>query len=152
MDDAAAVVASFLNKVPDNTSALAMQGEIQLAAGKSDQAVSTFRQLANSNPKSARIQMLLAAALAKTGNAKGAMSAYQEAVQLAPKLQATHLAQIRYALASKDDTAALLAAQDYAKRQPGPASADTLARTYAALNRISDALNVLTKNLKQISK
>ena len=50
------------------------------------------------------------------------------------------------ALANKDDAAALSAAQDYAKRQPGPASADTLARTYATLNRIGDAVNVLAES------
>jgi putative PEP-CTERM system TPR-repeat lipoprotein len=146
LDNAAAVIASFLNQVPDNATALAMRGEIQLAAGKSEQAVTTFHQLASTYPKSPQIQMLLAAALAKSGNAKDAMGAYGDAVRLAPSLQAMHLAQIQFALVSKNDTLALSAAQDYAEKQPGPASADTLAGTYVSLNRISDAVNVLMKS------
>ena len=94
-----------------------------------------FRKLADINPKSPQIQLLLAAALAKSGNTKDATSAYQDAVQLAPAMQAAHLGLIQIALANKDDAAALSAAQDYAEKQPGPASADTLARTYATLNR-----------------
>jgi putative PEP-CTERM system TPR-repeat lipoprotein len=146
LDDAAAVIGSFLNKVPDNASALAMQGEIQIAAGKPDQAVTTFRQLASAYPKSPQIQILLAAALAKSGNTKDATSTYRDAVQLAPTMQAAHVGLIQLALATKNDAAVLSAAQDYAEKQPGPASADTLARTYVTLNRISDAVNVLTKS------
>ena len=145
LDIAAATIASFLDNVPDDPSALAMQGEIQFAAKKPDQAVTTFRKLASAYPKSPQIQILLAAALAKTGNIKDAASAYRDAVQLAPNLEAARLGLIELALANKDGNGALSVAQDYAEKQPGPASANTLARTYATLNRIGDAINVLTQ-------
>jgi putative PEP-CTERM system TPR-repeat lipoprotein len=148
-DKAAAAIASFLDKVPDDASALAMQGQIQLAAGKADQAVATFNQLASTYPKSPQIQLLRATALAKTGHANDATSAFQQAVQLAPSMQAAHMGLIALALASKDDAAALSAAQAYATQQPGPASADTLARTYVTLNRVEDAVNVLTQSQAQ---
>lgn len=147
LDTAGTVIADFLNKAPDNASALAMQGEIQLAAGKFAQAVTTFRQLANTYPQSPQIQMLLAGALAKSGNAKDATSAYRQAAQLAPTAQTAWVGQIQTALANKDNARALSVAQDYATQQPGPASADTLARTYASLNRMSDAVNVLQDSL-----
>ena len=148
-DKAAAAIASFLDKVPDNASALAMQGQIQLAAGKADQAVATFHQLASAYPKSPQIQLLLATALAKSGHANDATSAFQQAVQLAPSMQAAHMGLIALALANKDNAAALSAAQAYATQQPGPASADTLARTYVTLNRVEDAVNVLTQSQAQ---
>jgi putative PEP-CTERM system TPR-repeat lipoprotein len=145
-EKAAAAIASFLNKVPDDASALAMQGQIQLAAGKPDQAVATFRQLASAHPKSPQIQLLLAAALTKTGKTKDAADSYRAAMQLAPAAPAPHLGLIELALANKDNAAALSAAQDYAKQQPGPASAQTLARTYAAMNRDGDAEAVLAQS------
>lgn len=145
-DKAAAAIASFLNKVPGNASALAMQGQIQLAAGKADQAVATFHQLARDYPKSPQIQLLLATALAKSGQVKDATSAFQQTVQLAPSMQAAHTGLIALALANKDNAAALSAAQAYAIQRPGPTSADTLARTYVALNRVEDAVNVLTQS------
>lgn len=146
LDSASGLIASFLDKVPDNPSALAMQGKIQLAAGKPDQAVSTFRKLAKAYPKSPDIQMLLGAALAKIGNKKDATNAFQQAVQLAPAMQATHVGLIELAFANKDNAEALSAAQDYANKQPGPASAATLARTFATLNRVPDAVNVLAQS------
>jgi predicted Zn-dependent protease len=145
-DDAAGVISDFLNKVPGNPNAIAMRGQIELAAGKPDQAVTTFRQLAATYPKLPQIQMLLATALTKMGKTKEALSAYQQAVELAPMMQAAHVGLIQLALANKDEAGALAAAQDYAEKQPGPVSADTLARTYASLNRISDAIDVLTRS------
>ncbi len=146
LDRASAVIASFLNKVPDNASALAMQGEIQMAAGKPDQAVATFRSLASTYPKSPQIQILLGSALAKSGNAKEASDVYRRAVQLAPSAQAAWLGRIQLALANKDNAGALSAAKDFAEQQPGPASADALARTYATLNRNGDAIDVLQQS------
>lgn len=146
LDKAAAAVASFLNKVPDNASALAIKGQIQLAAGKPDQAAATFRQLAGADPKSPQVQLLLATALAQSGDTKGATSAFQQTVQLAPNMEAAHMGLIKLALAKKDEAAALSAAQAYATQQPGPASADVLARTYITLNRVEDAVNVLTQS------
>lgn len=145
-EKAAAVIASFLDKVPDNASAIAMKGQIQLAAGKPDQAVATFRQLARAYPKSPQIQLLLGTALAKSGNAKDAASAFQQTVQLAPSMPAAHMGLIALAFANKDNAAALAAAQAFATQQPGPASADALARTYVTLNRVGDAVNVLTQS------
>ena len=148
-DKAATAIASFLDKVPDDASALAMQGQIEFAAGKADQAVATLHQLASAYPKSPQIQLLLATALAKSGHAKDATSAFQQAVQLAPSMQAAHMGLIALALANKDNAAALSAAQSYATQQPGPDSADALARTYVALNRVEDAVNVLTQSQAQ---
>jgi putative PEP-CTERM system TPR-repeat lipoprotein len=115
-------------------------------SGNTKGAIATFRKLADTNPKSPEIQMLLAAALAKSGDTKAAMSAYQDAVQLAPNVQATHDALIQFALANKNDVAALSAARSYAEKQPGPASAIALARTYASLNKAGDAVNILAQS------
>ena len=144
LEDAATVVADYLNKDPRNADARAMQGELQLASGKPDQAVTTFRQLASTNPKSPQVQLLLATALAKAGKPEEATSAYRQAAQLAPMMQAAHLGLIQLALANKKDAEALVAAQSYAEKQPGPASASALARTYLALSRIGDAVKVLS--------
>jgi putative PEP-CTERM system TPR-repeat lipoprotein len=146
LDDAASAIGNFLERDPDNASALAMQGQVQLVAGKLDQAVTTLRQVARALPKSPQVQLLLASALAKSGNTKGATSAYQDAIQLAPSMQAAHIGLIGLALTAKDTTTALSAAQDYADKQPGPASAETLARTYATLNRTDDAINTLAQS------
>ena len=144
-DDATAVVNDFLSKVPDSPQALAMQGEILLASGKIGQAVNTFSDLARAQPNSPQIQMLLASARSKAGQTKDAADAYRRALDLSPSLHAAHLGLIQLALADKDDNGALAAAQDYAEKEPGPLSADTLASTYVALKRIDDAVNVLLR-------
>jgi putative PEP-CTERM system TPR-repeat lipoprotein len=144
-DDATAAVKSFLDKFPDDPNALAMQGEIPLIAGKVDQAVNTFREIARAQPKSAQIQLLLATALSKAGQTQDAAQAYQRALELSPSMHAAHLGLIQLALANKDEGAALAAAQNYVGEQPGPLSADTLARTYMSLKRTGDAVDVLLR-------
>jgi Flp pilus assembly protein TadD len=145
-DDANAVVTDLLNKVPDSRpNAIAMRGQIQLASGKIDEAVNTFRDLSREQPKSPQIQMLLATALSKAGQRQDAVDAYQRALELSPSMYAAHLGLIQLALANKDGDAALAAAQNYAEKEPGPRSADTLSRTYVSLNRIGDAVDVLLR-------
>ena len=142
-DDANAVVTDLLKRLPDNPNALAMRGEIQLASGKIDEAVNTFRDLAQHQPKNPQIQMLLATALGKAGQREDAADAYQRALALSPSMYAAHLGLIELALVNKDGDAALAAARDYAEKQPSALSGNTLGRTYATLNKVSDAVNVL---------
>jgi len=147
-EDANAVVTGFLNRVPDNPNAIAMRAEILLASGKTDDAVNTLTDLAHARPKSPEIQMLLAKALSTAGQREKAVAAYQRALELSPSMYAAHLGLIQLALANKDPDAALKAAQNYADKQPGPLSAETLARTYATLKRTGDAVNVLLRTQK----
>ncbi|HEX2634343.1 MAG TPA: tetratricopeptide repeat protein [Bradyrhizobium sp.] len=144
-DDASAVVTSFLNRVPDNPNAIAMRAEILLASGNTDDAVNTLTDLARSRPKSPEIELLLAKALSTAGQREKAVAAYQRALELSPSMYAAHLGLIQLALANNDPDAALAAAQNFADKQPGPQSAETLARTYAALKRTGDAVNVLLR-------
>ena len=145
-DQAITTFRQLANKYPKSGQIQMLLAAALAKSGNFKGAVTTLRQLANTYPKSPQVQMVLAATLAKSGDSNGAMSAYREAVQLGPNVQATHIALIQYALKSKNDAAALSAARNYADKQPGAASADTLARTYVALNRIDDAVNVAMKS------
>jgi putative PEP-CTERM system TPR-repeat lipoprotein len=144
-DDATAAVKDFLGKSPGNPEALTMQGYILLISGKADQAVNTFNEIARADPKSPQIQLLLATALSKAGQPQDAARAYQRALELSPSMHAAHLGLIQLALANKDEGAALAAAQNYAEKQPGPVSAQTLASTYMSLKKVKDAEDVLLR-------
>ena len=144
-DDATAAVKEFLGKSPGNPEALTMQGYILLTSGKADRAVNTFNEIARAEPKSPQIQLLLATALSKAGQTQDAAQAYQRALELSPSMHAAHLGLIQLALANKDEGAALAAAQNYAEKQPGPVSAQTLASTYLSLKKVKDAEDVLLR-------
>lgn len=137
---------SLANTYPKSLQIQTLLAGALIKSGDAKGAITTVRQLVNTYPKSLQVQLLLANVLAKGGDSEGAMRAYRKAVQMAPKAPAIHIALINFALANKNDTVAVTAARSYADQLPGPASAIILARTYAALNRIGDAVKVLTNS------
>jgi putative PEP-CTERM system TPR-repeat lipoprotein len=149
MNDASAAIAKLLSVLPNNPNALAMQGEIALAAGQAPKAIATFRALEKSYPQSPQIQTLLAGALAVQKDTKGALNAYEKTVQLAPTLPSARTALIRYALSINDSATALSAARDYVAQAPGPESDAVLAVTLLALKNKDEAKAVLNKSLAQ---
>lgn len=142
--DAQAVLASFLRASPNNANAVAMLGSLQLDTGATDQAIKTFQKLQKMNSKAPQAQILLGDALAKKGDVAGAADAYQNAVRLDPSLSSSRASLIRFYLSTKNETAALAAAQEFAANQPGPVSAQALAGTLVATNKPDQAEKVLT--------
>ncbi|MDE2181828.1 MAG: PEP-CTERM system TPR-repeat protein PrsT [Alphaproteobacteria bacterium] len=147
--DAAATVASFLQRVPTDPTALAFEGQIQIATGHADKAVDTFRMLAKTHPDVAQLQVLLGNALAAKKDTLGAMAAYQRAVQLAPKLKSARTSLIRFALANHNQEVAIATAQDGVQRDPGPDSDLTLAATQATIGRLDAAEATLKRSLSE---
>jgi putative PEP-CTERM system TPR-repeat lipoprotein len=147
LKEASATISRLLAAVPNDANALAMQGEIQLAEGAVEPAISTFRRLASGHPASPQIQMLLASALAAKHDTNGAMGAYQNAVKLAPQFPAARSSLIRYALSVNNHAVALSAAQDGVTQNPGPQSELVLAATYVTLHNDAAAINVLKDSI-----
>jgi putative PEP-CTERM system TPR-repeat lipoprotein len=147
--DAMAVITVFLKGSPKNTSAIAMQGNIQLVTGATDQAIQTFRGLEQAYPNSSQIEDLLAGALAKKGDLAAATAAYQKAVQIAPADPLPRTDLIHYLLTVKKDAAALTAARDYASKQPGTVAAQALAGTLVYLMKFDEAESVLSNSQAQ---
>lgn len=133
--DAMAATERFLHASPKNASGIAMRGKIQLNMGAVGQAISTFQGLATAHPHSAQVQMLLATALARKGDVAAASRALRQAVQLAPTMAIAHTSLIAYEFRTKQEAAALKAAQDYAAKEPGPESAQALARALMTLKK-----------------
>jgi putative PEP-CTERM system TPR-repeat lipoprotein len=79
---AGAVVDDF----PKNASALQVLAQAQLANGRRDDAMATFKRLADLQPDSAIEQFRLGSRLAALGNQDGAHAAYEQAVKLDPHL------------------------------------------------------------------
>jgi putative PEP-CTERM system TPR-repeat lipoprotein len=69
---------------PDSPDALNLLGQAQLAAGEKENALATYKKLANLAPKSAPAQFNLAKAHAGMGDAKAARSALRRAIELKP--------------------------------------------------------------------
>ena len=146
---ASTIVSNYLLLVPDNPTARAFQGEIQLTTGAVDQAIGTFQGLAKRFPDSAQVQVMLGNALATKKDVAGALTAYQHAVQLAPKLKLARATLIRYALANKNETLALQVAKDGVAQDPGPESDLQLASVYATVKQTDKAVAELKHSIAQ---
>lgn len=84
-DDAVAVVQSFVDRQPEELTALAALGHVQSNAGRTSEAVATFRTLQERAPDEPSAILALAQALLADGKIDGALTVLQDAaVRLEP--------------------------------------------------------------------
>jgi putative PEP-CTERM system TPR-repeat lipoprotein len=145
--EAQAAVAETLKVVPDDPDAIALQGHIQLLAGRVADAVRTFRILANRKSASASAYDQLAGALYVARDFAGAEQAAQKAISLEPRSLETHLALAQLQVTIGKREAALAGANSFVSMTPGPDADLVLADTLLRMKRVSDARALLEKSL-----
>jgi tetratricopeptide (TPR) repeat protein len=79
-------IEDVLRKQPKNPDALAARSQLQLQAGKIDEAEASARAAITAKPQSALSHLALARALSQRGDTQGAIRSYTEAMQLDPRL------------------------------------------------------------------
>jgi putative PEP-CTERM system TPR-repeat lipoprotein len=104
--------------LPNDRSLLDALGQAQMLAGETQQALSTFRKLATSQPTSATAQMTLAEALLAAKDMPGATAALKSAIALDPSLASAHQALARLAVQANRHEDAQAMARELQKRFP----------------------------------
>lgn len=132
-----------LRIAPDNIEVMTLLARAQLAGGSPQLAVGTLRQVVTKQPRSAPNEFNLALALRSAGDAAGAKSGFERALQIDPAFLPARQELIAIAIAEKDDAQALRLAKAFQTVQPG-ANADRLvAATYVGLGKTADGAKVL---------
>jgi putative PEP-CTERM system TPR-repeat lipoprotein len=107
-----------LSVFPDQAQALDSLGRVQLAAGATEQAVSTFRKAAAAYPQDTRPWLRLADAYVGSQNLRAAEQSLRKALEIEPRLLAAQRGLLMVALQSKRTDEALKLARTVQAERP----------------------------------
>jgi len=123
----ALIVARELDiRFPTNPRVIEMLGRVQLAAGESANAVTSFRRLVDLDPKLPQAHLLLAGALSAARDTDGARRAIRDAIAADVNHVPAYMALGRLELRSGNEPEALKVAEQLSARLPDLAAGDTL--------------------------
>ncbi|HEY9381199.1 MAG TPA: XrtA/PEP-CTERM system TPR-repeat protein PrsT [Burkholderiales bacterium] len=139
-DAALSAAQKALASLPDNTAVLDAAGQAQLAAGETQQAISTFQKLINAAPNSPNGHLRLAQAYGVEKNVDGAIQSLRKAVAIRPDLDSAKTQIVGLLLATHRTDEALAEARKLQKQDPKDALGYTLeGDVYAAQSKWPDA-------------
>jgi putative PEP-CTERM system TPR-repeat lipoprotein len=136
----------ILDRHPNDVRAASILVRSYLAQHATDRAKALAQKLSAANPKSTRAQLLLAYVLEQAQDQKGALAAYQAAVQAEPASNAGYSALASYYLRTGQKDKAVETARNLSKRTPGPESDLFLADTLLKAGYAGPARSVLEKS------
>jgi putative PEP-CTERM system TPR-repeat lipoprotein len=136
----------ILDRHPNDLQASSILVRAYLAQHATDRAKALAQRLSTANPRSARAQLLLAYVLEQAQDQKGALAAYQAAIQAEPVSNAGYNALASYYLRTGQKDKAVETARILSTRSPGPASDLFLADTLLKAGYVNPARAVLEKS------
>ena len=145
--EASAAIATYLKKVPNDGSALALQAEIELSTGAVDPAIKQLLKLHGAYPHSQDVSLLLARGYTQKGDKKSARDTLAQAIADEPKSAPAHVAIVANDLSRNDNAAAVSDATAFTRDVPGAGSAQTLALVLARQGKGDEAIKVLQESL-----
>ena len=108
--------------LPNDANVLDAVGRAQSLAGDTQQALSTFRQLASVETRSARAQLRIADLMKSTGNREGAVSALRRALEIEPSNDAAQVRLMDLLITDGKPKDALEMARSMQQRMPAVAT------------------------------
>ena len=137
--EAHGAIDGVLARFPDNGPALMTKGRFLLEEGKRDEALARVQKAVESEPRLAAAHYLLGL-LRLPGDPAGAIKAFTETVNLAPRVVPAHVELARLYLAQGDPASAVQFAGEAARHQPeDPGVRELLARALLAKGDIAHA-------------
>jgi putative PEP-CTERM system TPR-repeat lipoprotein len=136
----------ILDRHPNDLQAGSILVRAYLAQHATDRAKTVAQKLSAANPRSARAQLLLAYVLEQAQDQKGALAAYQAAIQAEPVSNAGYSALSSYYLRTGQKDKAVETARTLSKRTPSPESDLFLADTLLKAGYANPARSVLEKS------
>jgi tetratricopeptide (TPR) repeat protein len=137
-----------------NSDALLKLGQVQIAAGNTDQAISTYEKSVQSNPTDSRFYVLLGEMYESKQQFPQARQMYQKALQVQPDnaLAKNNLAYRMLEEGGNVDLALAMAQEARRGMPDSPNSADTLGWAYYEKGIYASAINLFEESLKDARK
>jgi putative PEP-CTERM system TPR-repeat lipoprotein len=145
--DALKIATAAEHRFPNNLGVTSILVNAQLAVNAVDSAKTSATKLSRANPESAPAQLLLAHVLGRTGDQKGALTAYKAAIHAAPKEPDGYDALASYYLQIGHKDEAVATARNLVKQIPDSASDLILAGTLLKSGNTTEAGKVLEKSV-----
>lgn len=148
-NDALTYAQEAMAALPNHTEVLRAVGRAQLEAKEFEQAISTYRQLADRSDRSAESFVHLAEVYSAAGRLQNAQAALIKAIELDPKLTRAQELFVTVMVDGQRQEEALAAARGLQQRQPNRSAGYVLeAGVLLRMNRFADAVQTMQRGLK----
>ena len=135
----------------NNSDALVKLGQVQAAEGSADQAIATYQQSLNNNPREVRFYILIGELFESKRDREKAKQMYQKALEIQPEnaLASNNLARVMLQQGDNVDVALAMAQTARRGMPDSPASADTLGWAYYQKGAYNTAIDLFKEALKK---
>jgi len=135
----------------NNSDALVKLGQVQAAEGSADQAIATYQQSLNNNPREVRFYILIGELFESKRDREKAKQMYQKALEIQPEnaLASNNLARVMLQQGENVDVALAMAQTARRGMPDSPASADTLGWAYYQKGIYNTAIDLFKEALKK---